>query len=91
MDFTLIMPSFQWADPYFQLDTPPPHLGTTSHTWTEFSRQAGLSAKVNIRLKVIVMNQIEINVKVMVNVKVQVKLTVEVMFKDINAIVQIKA
>ena len=37
------------------------------------------------------MDQIEVNVKVMVNVKVQVKLTVEVMFKDINAIVQIKA
>ena len=26
MEFTLIMPSFQWADPYFQLDTPHPIL-----------------------------------------------------------------
>ena len=53
-------------------------------TWTE-TRQAWPSVKVNIRLKVIVMDQIEVNVKIMADVKVQVQLK----FKD-RVIVKIK-
>ena len=57
-------------------------------TWTE-TRQAWPSVKVNIRLKVIVMDQIEVNVKIMADVKVQVQFIVEVKFKD-RVIVKIK-
>ena len=67
----------------------PPYL---NWNYTKFSRQAWPSVKVNIRLKVIVMDQIEVNVKIMADVKVQVQLK----FKDrvivkIKVMVQIKA
>ena len=94
----LISSNLTWS--LFSAAQPSPHPTTPSWhkfsdlnwDYTKFSRQAWPSVKVNIRLKVIVMDQIEVNVKIMADVKVQVQLK----FKDrvivkIKVMVQIKA